>query len=197
MLMVEVPVLAQEQPGVPDAGQVADLAEAKEEGAAAGASAGSRAGTISLWIGLGFILNLIGVGLALLVVPSPEASALLGRSPEYVAGYVNAYKSARRSAQFRWAAIGCGAAVLLVTAVALVTAAADGGGQTCNCSNPLQGPTDCANSWSDCFNSWSDCMSVADNCLSFGTRLSSQDTRREVLALNQLGLLPGSEPARR
>ncbi len=203
MLMVEVPVFAQEQPGVPSAGQDADFAKAKEEGAAAGASAGNRAGTISLWIGLGFVLNLIGVGLALLVVPSPEVSDLLGRSPEYVAGYVNAYKSARRSAQFRWAAIGCGVAVLLVTAVALVAAAGNRGGQTCNCSNPLDdltdcsnSLTDCSNSWSDCFNSWSDCMSATNNCLSFNTRLSSQDTRRGVMALHQLGLLPGSEPVR-
>jgi hypothetical protein len=201
VLMVEVPVLAQEQPGEPDPGQAAE--SGKEEGAAAGARAGKSAGSISLWVSLGFFLNLIGVGLALAVVPSPEVSHLLGRPSNYVAGYINGYRSARRWAQFRWAAIGCGAAVLLATAVVLL-AAKDGNGQTGNCSNPLEGPTDCANSWSDCannwsdcFNSWSDCMSNADNCLSFGTRLSSQDTRREVLALHRLGLLPGSEPVRR
>lgn len=186
MLMVEVPVLALEQPGVSDSGQAGD--SGKEEGAAAGASAGNRAGSIALWVSLGFFLNLIGVGLGLAVVPSPEVSHLLGRPGSYVAGYVNAYRSARRWAQFRWAAIGCAAAVLLVTVVGLVAAAEDG--QVCNCSNPLHDLTDCADSWSDCF-------TAADNCLSFGTRLSSQDTRREALALHRLGLLPGSEPVRR
>ena len=68
-----------------------------------------------LWIGGNFLLAVAGgcvlgsVGLlgAYLYEPVPPASRLMGKSPEYVLFYADAYKSRARSLQLRSAFIGC------------------------------------------------------------------------------------------
>ena len=68
-----------------------------------------------LWIGGNFLLTVAGgcvlgsVGLlgAYLYEPVPPASRLMGKSPEYVLFYADAYKSRARSLQLRSAFIGC------------------------------------------------------------------------------------------
>lgn len=68
-----------------------------------------------LWIGGNFILSLVGtcvigsIGLlgAFLYEPSPPASRLMGKSPEYVLIYADAYKRKTRDIQVKAAALGC------------------------------------------------------------------------------------------
>lgn len=61
-----------------------------------------------LWMGAGCLFNILGVGAAYVMVPSPPASRLLGKSSEYVAVYIDSYESAARNLQVRNALIGCG-----------------------------------------------------------------------------------------
>lgn len=61
-----------------------------------------------MWLGAGCLFNLLGVGAAYVIVPSPPASRLLGKSNEYVAAYTDMYKEAARGIQVRNALIGCG-----------------------------------------------------------------------------------------
>ena len=68
-----------------------------------------------LWIGGNFLLGVVGgcvlgsVGLlgAHLYEPTPPASRLMGKSPEYVLFYADAYKARARDLQLRSAFIGC------------------------------------------------------------------------------------------
>jgi len=60
-----------------------------------------------LWMGAGFLFNILGVGAAYIIVPSPPASRLLGKSSEYVAIYTDSYQSAARNVQVKNALVGC------------------------------------------------------------------------------------------
>ena len=68
-----------------------------------------------LWIGGNFLLGLAGgcvlgsVGLlgAALYEPTPPASRLIGKSPEYVLVYADAYHTKIRNIQVRSAVLGC------------------------------------------------------------------------------------------
>ena len=62
-----------------------------------------------LWLGAGCLFNLLGVGAAYVIVPSPPASRLLGKSNEYIAAYTDMYKDSARGVQVKNALIGCGA----------------------------------------------------------------------------------------
>lgn len=67
------------------------------------------------WIGGNCLLGLVGgcvlgsVGLlgAYLYEPTPPASRLMGKSPEYILFYADAYKARARDLQLRSAFIGC------------------------------------------------------------------------------------------
>lgn len=61
----------------------------------------------TLWLGVGCLLGLVGYLIALLVVPNPPAGALMGKSPDYVVQYTDAYKSKAKSMQTSKALIGC------------------------------------------------------------------------------------------
>ena len=61
-----------------------------------------------LWLGAGCLFNLLGVGAAYVILPSPPASRLLGKSHEYVAVYTDSYQAAARNIQVKNALIGCG-----------------------------------------------------------------------------------------
>lgn len=60
-----------------------------------------------MWIAIGFLCGIFGWGAAYLIVPSPPASAFIGKSPAYVAAYTDAYKRKARSIQTSNALIGC------------------------------------------------------------------------------------------
>ena len=51
--------------------------------------------------------------------PDPPADRLLGKSPEYVAFYTDAYKAKRGQLHATWTTIGCASGSLAVSAVAL------------------------------------------------------------------------------
>jgi len=61
-----------------------------------------------LWFGAGFLGGIIGVILAYVIKPSPPASTLVGKSPDYVAAYTDAYREECKSIQTKYAWIGCG-----------------------------------------------------------------------------------------
>lgn len=68
-----------------------------------------------VWVGGNFVLGVVGgcllgsVGLlgAYIYEPSPPASRLLGKSPEYIVFYTDAYKAKARDLQLKYAATGC------------------------------------------------------------------------------------------
>ena len=61
-----------------------------------------------LWFGVGCLTAVIGTVLAYSLPPTPPAEQLIGKSPEYVDFYTQAYQAKAKSIQGRSAAIGCG-----------------------------------------------------------------------------------------
>ena len=61
----------------------------------------------NIWRVFGCVGGFIGVAGGYLYEPAPLASALLGKSPEYVAFYADAYTSKAKSIQTRAAVEGC------------------------------------------------------------------------------------------
>ncbi len=58
------------------------------------------------WFLIGLFGNIIGILIASIYEPTPPASRLLEKSPEYVAGYTDSYKAKSRSVQLRQSVIG-------------------------------------------------------------------------------------------
>lgn len=67
--------------------------------------AGSDAKKVS-WFFIGFFGNIVGALIASIYEPTPPASRLLEKSPEYVAAYTDSYKAKSRSIQLRQSIIG-------------------------------------------------------------------------------------------
>ena len=61
----------------------------------------------ALWFLAGCVGGLIGVIIAYGVQPSPPAARLLGKSPEYVAFYTDAYQEKAKNLQSNSAWVGC------------------------------------------------------------------------------------------
>ena len=61
----------------------------------------------SLWFVIGCGLPVVGIAGAYLLESSPPASRLLGKSPEYVVFYTDAYKAKGKNIQVRTALTGC------------------------------------------------------------------------------------------
>ncbi|TET47142.1 hypothetical protein E3J62_02345 [candidate division TA06 bacterium] len=59
-----------------------------------------------VWFMIGF-LSCVGVLIAYAVTPSPPQARLIGKSPEYVAAYTDAFASKAKNVQTLWAAGGC------------------------------------------------------------------------------------------
>ncbi|MDQ1329341.1 MAG: hypothetical protein QG641_2630 [Candidatus Poribacteria bacterium] len=79
-----------------------------------------------MWMAIGCIGGLLGVIIAYVYEPSPSATQLLGKSPEYVASYSDAYKSVAKRTQASKAWIGCIASgILYIVYAVIVVAAAD------------------------------------------------------------------------
>ncbi len=71
----------------------------------------------TLWLAIGFFGGIFGIAAAYIIEPSPPASKLLGKSPEYVAAYTDCYKEAGKKIQTNAAIKGCviGALVSIAT----------------------------------------------------------------------------------
>jgi hypothetical protein len=85
-----------------------DIQQAKldaERDAAANTSGG-------LWFVAGCLGGVIGLILSYYLLPNPPQASLLGKSPEYVAAYTDAYKLKAKSIQTKKAWTGCGAAAV-------------------------------------------------------------------------------------
>ena len=68
-----------------------------------------------LWMGGGFLFGIFAVGAAYVIEPSPRAARLLGKSPEFVAAYTDAYRQKAKGIQVTNSVIGCiGGAILYV-----------------------------------------------------------------------------------
>jgi hypothetical protein len=87
----------------------------------------ARANTSGMaWMAIGCIGGLLGVIVAYVYEPNPSITMLLGKSPEYVAAYTDAYKSAAKNTQTSKAWVGCIASTLLsVVYIVLVVAATE------------------------------------------------------------------------
>lgn len=92
--------------GLPPLVYVAQAQTVQE--AVAAAERDAEADTDNLiWIGVGFVGGPIGVGFAYIYQPSPPAMRFMGKSPEYVAAYTDAYKRKVQSIQTKYAFYGC------------------------------------------------------------------------------------------
>jgi hypothetical protein len=87
------------------------LAAEGEETVAEGTLAGRADGQVNtssvLWLGAGCLFTQLGVAAAYLYTPNPPALRLLGKSPEYVAAYTDAYGDAAKKVQTSNAWTGC------------------------------------------------------------------------------------------
>lgn len=81
----------------------------------------------ALWLGAGCLFGIFGLAAAYLMVPSPPATYLMGKSPEYIVVYTDTYKSTAQSIQTKNAAMGCvvGCAINTVLYFVLYAAALD------------------------------------------------------------------------
>ena len=66
------------------------------------------------WFFIGLFGNIIGVLIASIYEPTPPASRLLEKSPEYVALYTDSYKAKSRSIQLRQSLIGLVVPIVLM-----------------------------------------------------------------------------------
>ncbi|RKU33422.1 hypothetical protein C6495_09380 [Candidatus Poribacteria bacterium] len=79
----------------------------------------------STWLTLGCLGGLIAVAAGYVYAPSPPAGALLGKSPEYIAAYSDAYAQKAKGIQRRYAMYGCVLNTLGSVALAVAAAAAE------------------------------------------------------------------------
>ena len=79
----------------------------------------------TLWLGAGCLFNWVGVAAAYLTNPSsPPASRLIGKSPEYVSAYTDAYKAKGKSIQTSKAWLGLLVNVAAIVVISALSAAA-------------------------------------------------------------------------
>jgi len=83
------------------------LAQQAENAALLAQEQARRDVNATTWFIIGFFLGIVGYALAYLIVPNPPSSALVGKSPEYVAIYSDAYREEGKRIQTSKALIGC------------------------------------------------------------------------------------------
>ena len=101
-------------PFVAIATQHSVLLEAKAAAEAAAEAKTSK----TAWFALGCLGGLIAVAAGYVYSPSPPTGALLGKSPEYVTAYTEAYEKKAKGIQGRTAMYGCVLNLALVVALA-------------------------------------------------------------------------------
>ena len=94
----------------------------------AGRMAGEQAARANtngmLWMAIGCVGSWVGILAAYIYEPSPPTTPLLGKSPEYVAAYTDAYKETAKKVQTSKVWIGCITSVVLYTVFYVVLYAA-------------------------------------------------------------------------
>ena len=108
-------------PFVAIATQHSVLLEAKAAAEAAAEAKTSK----SAWFALGCLGGLVAVAAGYVYAPSPPAGALLGKPPEYVDSYTDAYVKKAKGIQGRTAMYGCVLNTLGSFALAVALAAAE------------------------------------------------------------------------
>ena len=112
LMVVAVPILAQQ--------------EELMAGSVAGEQAARASVNGTLWLVVGCFGGIVGLVIAYVFEPSPPATQLLGKSPEYVAAYTVSYKATAKKIQTNKALTGCiVSTVAYVVLVVLSTAAAE------------------------------------------------------------------------
>lgn len=76
-------------------------------GRMAGEQAARAAVNGSMWLAIGCLGNVLGLIVSYVYQPNLPATQLLGKSPEYVAAYTDAYKISAKKSQVSKAWIGC------------------------------------------------------------------------------------------
>ena len=101
-LIFSVPLLAlaQENPIEPAQSEQAQAIQDAERDAEAHTNK-------AMWFGIGCLFPGVGLLAPYFYQPAPPASALLGKSPEYVASYTDTYKRKTQNLQFTSAIGGC------------------------------------------------------------------------------------------
>lgn len=94
------------------------LMDGKRDGASAGKPLWCLAGLSGT--GCCLLIGCAGVGAAYMVQPSPPTYKLIGKSPEYIAGYVSAYKNKARNKNTTYAAMGCATAAVINLLINLI-----------------------------------------------------------------------------
>jgi hypothetical protein len=124
LCLVAVPVLAEE-------GE-ASLTE-YDRGYADGEIDGGGHG---VWILSGLFLGPIGLILPWIFTPEVPAGALVGKSPQYVEGYQDGYRSSTKKGNFMYSLIGLGIVVVVGIGVMgtgyLIARAAEGAAESCS-----------------------------------------------------------------
>lgn len=69
--------------------------------------AATDAKTDSIWYGAGFLFGVFGIGAAYVVTPSVPPMRMLGKTPEYVVFYTDAYQKAMKTERIEQATTGC------------------------------------------------------------------------------------------
>jgi hypothetical protein len=77
----------------------------------------------ALWFFAGCGLGVVGILIAYIVEPTPPVARIMGKSPDYVMAYSNAYKSAGKSNQAKHALYGCLVGTAVFVAVYLIAVA--------------------------------------------------------------------------
>jgi hypothetical protein len=80
----------------------------------------------TLWFAVGCLGGILGLLVAYVYAPSPPASDLIGKSPEYVAYYTDYYKAKAKSIQSGKALTGCLVSVAAYVVYIVVVVAAAG-----------------------------------------------------------------------
>ena len=120
-LMVVAVVMSFMVLAVPTMAQIDDITAGRLAG-----SQEARANTNgTLWLAIGCIGGLVGVVVAYVVEPQPSATMLLGKSPEYVAAYTDAYRVTGKSVQTGKAWTGCIIGALISIGLAVLEAVAE------------------------------------------------------------------------
>jgi len=100
---------------------------AQQDDFMAGRMAGEQAARAStngtLWLAIGCVGNVLGLIIAYVYEPNPPATMLLGKSPEYVAAYTDAYKTTAKSIQSSKALTGCIVYIVAVVVYAVIAVA--------------------------------------------------------------------------
>ncbi|MGB9743073.1 MAG: hypothetical protein ACPL0F_07985 [bacterium] len=97
LLLIAVPVMAQ-QTGT----AVTDYLQGKLDGERDG-----RSSSPILWALAGCCLGLIGILIAYLTSPTVPTDRLIGKSPEYIQGYIEAYQKKGKLQNALWSGLGC------------------------------------------------------------------------------------------